>query len=184
MVEPEHEPTIAVEREFVGRRVRVQVERVRLDDGTETLRDMVYHPDSVVIVPLDDDGNVVMVRQYRKAAGRELLELPAGVMDPGDASPLEAARRELREETGLDADDLRALGNFFAAPGSLTECLYSYLARGLRVSPLPPDVDERIVVERVAFRDALRMAREGTLNDAKTLASLLLAEPYAEGGEG
>ena len=106
------------------------------------------------------------------------------MVDPGDASPLEAARRELREETGLDADDLRALGNFFAAPGSLTECLYSYLARGLRVSPLPPDVDERIVVERVAFRDALRMAREGTLNDAKTLASLLLAEPYVEGGEG
>ena len=138
MAEPEHEPTIAIEREFVGRRVRVQVERVRLDDGTETLRDMVYHPDSVVIVPLDDDGNLVMVRQYRKAAGRELLELPAGVMDPGDASPLEAARRELREETGLDADDLLALGNFFAAPGSLTERLYSYLARGLRVSPLPP----------------------------------------------
>ncbi len=173
----EPERTVAVERELVGRRVTLRVERVVLQDGTETLRDIVQHPSSVVIVPLEDDGNVVMVRQYRKAAGRELLEFPAGVMEE-DASPLEAARRELREETGLDATELIELGNFFAAPGSMTERLYSFLATGLFPNPLAPDEDERITLERMPFAEAVRLARAGELNDAKSLASLMLAAPH------
>ena len=173
----EPERTVAVERELVGRRVTLRVERVVLQDGTETLRDIVQHPSSVVIVPLENDGNVVMVRQYRKAAGRELLEFPAGVMEE-DASPLEAARRELREETGLDATELIELGNFFAAPGSMTERLYSFLATGLFPNPLAPDEDERITLERMPFAEAVRLARAGELNDAKSLASLMLAAPH------
>lgn len=176
----EPERTIAVESELVGRRVTLRVERVVLQDGKETVRDVVQHPNSVVIVPLDEDGKVVMVRQYRKAAGRELLELPAGVIE-GDASPLDAARRELREETGLDASELTELGSFFAAPGSMTELLHSYLATGLFSNPLDPDDDERITLERMPFAEAVRMARAGELNDAKTLASLMLAEPHATG---
>ena len=173
----EPERTVAVERELVGRRVTLRVERVVLQDGTETLRDIVQHPSSVVIVPLEEDGSVVMVRQYRKAAGRELLEFPAGVMEE-DASPLEAARRELREETGLDATELIELGNFFAAPGSMTERLYSFLATGLFPNPLAPDEDERITLERMPFAEAVRLARAGELNDAKSLASLMLAAPH------
>ena len=121
----EPERTVAVESELAGRRVTLRVERVVLEDGTETVRDVVQHPNSVVIVPLEDDGSVVMVRQYRKAAGRELLEFPAGMIE-GDASPVDAARRELREETGLDARELIELGSFFAAPGSLTERLHAF----------------------------------------------------------
>ena len=176
----EPERTVAIESELVGRRVTLRVERVVLEDGKETLRDIVQHPSSVVIVPLDDDGNVVMVRQYRKAAGRELLEFPAGVMED-DASPLAAARRELREETGLDASELVELGNFFAAPGSMTERLHSFLATGLFANPLAPDDDERITLERMPFAEAVRLARAGELNDAKTLASLLLAAPHVSG---
>ena len=201
------ERTVAVERELAGRRVTLRVERVVLQDGTETLRDVVQHPDSVVIVPLEDDGNVVMVRQYRKAAGRELLEFPAGMMESAaspdaspldadaspdasprdadaspDASPLDAARRELREETGLDATHLVELGNFFAAPGSMTERLHAFLATGLFPNPLAPDEDERITLERLPFAEAVRLARAGELNDAKTLASLLLAAPHVGGG--
>ena len=176
----EPERTIAVERELAGRRVTLRLERVVLEDGTETLRDVVQHPNSVVIVPLEDDGSVVMVRQYRKAAGRDLLEFPAGVMED-DASPLAAARRELREETGLDAANIIELGNFFAAPGSMTERLYSFLATGLFANPLAPDDDERITLERMPFAEAVRRARSGELNDAKTLASLLLAEPHIAG---
>ena len=176
----EPERTIAVERELVGKRVTLRVERVVLQDGTETLRDIVQHPSSVVIVPLEDDGNVVMVRQYRKAAGRELLEFPAGVMEE-DATPLDAARRELREETGLDATELVEIGNFFAAPGSMTERLHSFLATGLFANPLSPDEDERITLERLPFAEVVRMARAGELNDAKSLASLLLAAPHVTG---
>ncbi len=176
----EPERTVAVESELAGRRVTLRVERVVLQDGTETIRDIVQHPSSVVIVPLESDGIVVMVRQYRKAAGRELLEFPAGMIDD-DASPLDAARRELREETGLDATELVELGNFFPAPGSMTEQLFSFLATGLFASPLAPDDDERITLERMPFAEAVRLARAGELNDAKTLASLLLAGPHVDG---
>ena len=169
------ETTVALEGEFIGRRITVRLERVRLDDGTETLRDVVRHPNAVVIVPLDVNGQVVMVRQFRKAADETLLELPAGVMDD-DASPLDAARRELREETGLDAEHLQQLGDFYAAPGTMTERLYSFLATGLYERPLPADSDERITVERIPWEQALQMARAGEIHDAKTLASFLMAE--------
>ena len=174
----EREPTIAVEAELTGNRVALRVERVRLDDGTEALRDVVAHPNSVVIVPVDANGDVVLVRQYRKAAERELLELPAGVLNEGETSPLDAARRELREETGLDAERIIPLGDFFAAPGSMSEQLFSFLATGLFPNPLPADEDERIEVERVPFMQLVSMARLGELHDAKTLASLLLAQPH------
>ena len=172
--------TIAVERELAGQRTTLRVERLRLPDGTETLRDTLYHPRSVAVLPLEESGDVVMVRQYRKAAGSELLELPAGVLE-SDESPLDGARRELREETGLDAEELTQVGNFFPSPGSTTERLYAFMARGLFTSPLAPDDDERISVVRVSFVEAVQMARAGTLNDAKTIASLLLVAPYAQG---
>ncbi len=171
--------TISVESELVGRRTTLRVERLLLLDGTETLRDTLYHPNSVAILPLENNGDVVMVRQYRKAAGTELLELPAGVIE-NDEPPLDAARRELREETGLDAEELTAVGNFFPSPGSTTERLYAFMARGLFPSPLAPDADERVSIERVPFAEAVRMARAGTLNDAKTIAALLLVSPYVE----
>jgi len=171
---------LAVQGQLVGRRTTLRVERLVLPDGTETVRDTLYHPDSVAILPLEDNGDIVMVRQYRSAAGRELLELPAGVIE-GDEPPIEAARRELREETGLDATELVALGSFFASPGSMTERLHAFLATGLFANPLAPDDDERITLERVPFTEAVLMARAGELNDAKTLASLLLAAPHVTG---
>ena len=175
MAEPE--VTIGIEREHHGKRITVRLERIRLADGTETLRDIVLHPDAVVIVPVDDNGNVLFVRQYRKAPGKELVELPAGVMDPGE-QPLESAIRELREETGYTASEMVPLGSFYSAPGTMTECLHSFLARGLVHDPLPADEDERIVLERIPYETALSQAHDGKFQDAKSLASLFLAAPH------
>ena len=118
-----------------------------------------------------------MVRQFRKAADLVLLELPAGVIDDDD-SILEAARRELREETGLDAGKLVLLGEFFAAPGTLTEKLYAYYATDLYSSPLPPDEDERISLERIPYTRLMEMVDAGEVIDGKTLASLLLVRKH------
>ena len=155
MAEPEI--TIGTERVFTGKRFSVRVDRVRLADGSESTRDIVEAPNAVVVVAVDDEGHVLMVRQYRKAPERELLELPAGVIDPGE-TPFESAQRELREEVGMAAGRLTELGSFFAAPGGLTECVYAFLATELRADPLPPDEDERIEVERAPFRDLMERA--------------------------
>ena len=171
------EPTIRVLNEYKGTRVNVRQEVILLDDGTESVRDVIYHPNSVVIVPIDEGQNIVMVRQFRKAADLVLLELPAGVIDDDD-SILEAARRELREETGLDAGKLVLLGEFFAAPGTLTEKLYAYYATDLYSSPLPPDEDERISLERIPYKRLMEMVDAGEVIDGKTLASLLLVRKH------
>ena len=173
MAEPEE--TVSSERVFAGKRFGVRVVRVRLADGTETVREIVESPDTVVIVAVDDQQNLLLVRQYRKAIERELLELPAGIIE-GDDQPLESAQRELREETGFAAAELTELGSFYAGPGSLTDRIYAFLGTGLVHDPLDPDEDERIELARMSFREAVEMARAGDFHDAKTIASLLLAE--------
>ena len=173
MAEPE--TTVSSERVFEGKRLSVRVDRVRLADGTETVREVAEHPNAVVIVAVDDDQNLLLVRQYRFAVGQELLELPAGLIEDGDA-PVATAQRELREETGFSAGELTELGHFYAAPGGMTECLYAFLGTGLTHDPLDADDDERIELVRMGFREALDMARTGGFHDAKTIASLLLAE--------
>ncbi|MCH8848893.1 MAG: NUDIX hydrolase [Chloroflexi bacterium] len=173
MAEPE--TTVSSERVFEGRRLSVRVDRVRLADGTETVREVAEHPNAVVIVAVDDDQNLLLVRQYRFAVGQELLELPAGLIEDGDA-PVATAQRELREETGFSAGELTELGHFYAAPGGMTECLYAFLGTRLTHDPLDADDDERIELVRMGFREAVEMARAGGFHDAKTIASLLLAE--------
>ena len=171
----ESEVTVSSERMFTGRRIAVRIDHIRLADGTDTTREIVDHPDSVVVVAVDKDQNVLLVRQYRKAIERELLELPAGVIE-GDDAPLASAQRELREETGFAAGELTELGSFYSGPGSFTECLHAFLGTGLTHDPLDPDADERIELVRMGFREAVEMARAGGFHDAKTIASLLLAE--------
>ena len=166
---------------YEGNRISVRLEHVRLSDGTESIRDIVDHPDAVVILAMDDGGDVLFVRQYRKAPEKELLELPAGVMEAGE-DPLESAQRELREETGYAAGEMVALGSFYSAPGTMTELLYSFLATKLTYDPLPADEDERIELERMPFDDAVKSARDGVFQDSKTLASLFLAQPVVAKG--
>ena len=177
MAEP-HRVLTSAER-YRGRRIRVRQDTVAIAglEGVHT-REIVETPDAVVIVPIDADGNVLMVEQYRNAVGRVLLELPAGGMESGE-TPRECAQRELQEETGHSAASWTSLGAFYTIPGIASELMHAFLAADLTEDPLPADEDEDVQARLVPWDEALRMARGGELVDGKSIAALLLAEPLA-----
>lgn len=164
---------------YPGRAFTIRRDTLRLPDGRETRFDIVEHIGSVVIVPLDAAGGLLFVRQYRHAAGQEMLELPAGTLDEGE-SPDDCARREVREETGMAAGKLEPMGGFYLAPGYSTEYMHVYLATALVDDPLEADADEFLSVERVPVSAALEMCARGDFPDAKTLAALLLVRARLE----
>ena len=159
---------------YPGRVFTIRRDQVRLPDGRTTKLDIVEHHGSVVLIPIDDAGNLLFVRQYRHAAGADILELPAGTLDEGEQPELCAAR-ELREETGFAARKIESLGGFYLAPGYSTEYMYVYLATGLYHNPLQADENEFLQVETIPLADALQMSTTGSLPDAKSLAALWLA---------
>lgn len=162
-----------------GRTFRIRRDFLKTPDGRETHFEIVEHGGSVIIIPVDDDGNILFVRQYRHATGKYLLELPAGTRD-GD-EPFEAcAAREIREETGLAAGRLIQIGEFYLAPGYSTEFMGIFLATDLKHDPLEADADEFLSVEKYPIKQALEMAERGDMPDAKSLAALLLARPHLE----
>lgn len=156
---------------FRGRVITVRRDTVELD-GRERAWDVVAHPGAVVVLAVDGD-ELLFVRQYRYAAGEELLELVAGTCEPGE-DPAATAERELQEEAGFRAGRLTKLGEFYSAPGFCTEKLHLFLAEDLTPSRLPMDDDEQITLVRLSLEEALRMALAGELRDAKTLAGVLL----------
>lgn len=160
-----------------GRAFLIRRDTLRTPDGGKTNFDIIEHGGSVVVVPIDKDGNLLFVRQYRHAAGMDLLELPAGTLEKGE-DPAVCAAREIREETGFAADRIEKIGDFYLAPGYSTEFMHVYLARELRYDPLEADADEFLSVEKLPFVEANQMAERGEMLDAKSLAALLLAKPY------
>ena len=151
--------------------------RVTLPDGHEGTYDLVAHVGSVTILPVDQEGFIHFVKQYRIGAERVLLELPAGTLNPGE-DPLDCAKREIREETGMGSEDFIPLGDMYLAPGYATEHMYLYLARNLFPSEALGDEDEFIQTEKIAVKKAYEMAAANQINDSKTLAALLLARPH------
>ena len=168
---------ISSEPLFQGRAFKIRRDHMKTPDGRETRFDIVEHGGSVIIVPLDSEGNLLFVRQYRHAAGKDLLELPAGTRE-GDEPFEECAAREIREETGMQAGSLKKIGEFYLAPGYSTEFMGVFLASDLKHAPLDADEDEFLSVEKIAVSQALEMAERGEMPDAKSLAALLLARPY------
>ena len=158
---------------FRGRVFDVRREQVRMPDGQTVRLDIVSHNGAVTLVPMDADGQIWFIRQYRHPAACDLLELPAGVIEDEEA-PEAAAAREIREEIGMAADKLVKLGNFFLAPGYSTEYMHVFLATGLSPDPLPKDDDEFLTVEKVTVDQAFQMAVCGQIQDAKTIAALFL----------
>jgi ADP-ribose pyrophosphatase len=165
------------EKIFEGRVFTIRRDSLRTPDNRITKFDIVEHHGSVVILPIDNDGNLLLVRQYRHAAMDNLLELPAGTLDP-EEDPAHCAAREVREETGMGAGKLKELGKFYLAPGYSTELMTVFLATELRVDPLDPDEDEFLEVEKIPLAEALSLAESGQMPDAKTLAALLMARPH------
>ena len=162
-----------------GRAFKVRRDYLKTPNGRETKLEIIEHGGSVVLIPLDDDGNLLFVRQYRHAAGADLLELPAGTRDENE--PFEkCAAREIREETGMEAGKLQKVGEFYLAPGYSTELMAVFLATDLKHNPLEADEDEFLQVEKIPLKKAIEMAEGGDIPDAKSLAALLLAKPYLE----
>jgi ADP-ribose pyrophosphatase len=174
MTASQPEPTVETQTLFEGKVVKLRVDKVRLPNGRLATREIVEHSQAVCIVPVDGQGNVLLVHQYRKPAEVELLEAPAGGMDDGE-TPEEAALRELQEEIGFTAGTLRLLSSTWVAPGWCTEFMHSYLATDLKPARMAPDDDENISVVPVPLDRIPELIDNGEILDLKSVASLLLA---------
>jgi ADP-ribose pyrophosphatase len=156
-----------------GRVVHLMIEDVTLPNGHVMPLEIVRHPGAAAVVPLDEHGNVTLIRQYRHAVGGYLWEVPAGKLDPGEA-PATCAARELAEEVGLEASTLEPIGSVVTCPGFCDEVIHLFLATQLRKVPMQREVDEVIEsVSAVPLRAAIEMIRSGEIRDSKTIAALV-----------
>lgn len=171
--------TIHQETIYRGKAFNVRRDEVRFPGLPSFQLDIVEHAGAVAIVPVDADGRILFVSQYRHAIGKELLEVPAGTLDENE-QPEACALREIREETGFATRNLIKLGEFHLAPGYSTEYMYVYLATELHAAPLQGDEDEFITLVPIPVEKAFEMALSGELVDGKTLAALLLARPLLQ----
>jgi ADP-ribose pyrophosphatase len=162
---------------YRGRALSVRRDRVLLAGGQPTTIEVVVHAGAVTLVPMDDDGNLWFVRQYRHSVGTMLLELPAGTLEEGELPEL-CAVRECREEIGMAPAHLEHIGECFLAPGYSTEYMHFYLATGLTAAPLSADSDEDISIQRVRPEEVPDLIASGDLRDAKSLAALYLAQAW------
>lgn len=157
---------------YAGRIVTLRLKYLPQPDGSRRLREIVEHAPGAAVVAVDDGGNVLLVRQARPAVGMALLELPAGLVDPGE-EPIDCARRELEEETGFHAHDVQPLVSFYSSPGFCTELLHVFVARDLVATRQAHDDEEEIEVVHLPMDEALEKVLIGETSDAKTVTGLL-----------
>ncbi|MBE7058358.1 MAG: NUDIX hydrolase [Ruminococcaceae bacterium] len=157
---------------FKGRVFTVEVSKVELPDGQTSTREIIRHNGGAAIVALDDERNIFLVRQFRIATGQEMLEIPAGKLEAGE-DPLVCAKRELEEETGMQAGEIKHLFSMYATPGYCGERLHIYFADNLKSGQIHRDEEEFLHVIKVPFDEAYKMVMEGKFQDAKTIAGIL-----------
>jgi len=166
------EKTLSSQQIYDGRALKLRVETVKKPNGKTTTREIVEHSDCVAVVVLDSKNNAILVRQFRKAVGKILLEIPAGGIDPGE-QPIDCVRRELQEEIGYLPNKIDKLGGFYAAPGYCSEYLHLYLATHLIPSQLEAEDTEDIEVVRAPLSRIPELIASGEICDAKSVAGLL-----------
>jgi len=168
-------------RIYEGRVINLRVDTVVLQNDETSKREIVEHHGAVAIVPLYDDGTVVLVRQFRLAAGKPMLEIPAGSVEPGEPVD-DTAHRELAEEVHLSATEMRKLYQSFVAPGYSTELIHTYLARGLSAKTLKGDDDEFLDIIRLPLEEAIAKIDSGEIEDAKSISGLLYVSRLLQKG--
>ena len=174
------EKTISSRLIYDGRAVKLRVDTVRMPGGRETSREIVEHGACVAIIAVDADDNVLLVNQFRKPVEKELLEIPAGGIEPGEDA-VATVCRELREETGYLPRKVERLGGFYSTPGYCTEYLYLYLASDLVPSSLDAEDTEDIELVRVPISQIPGLITSGSICDAKSIAGLLIFLKYRKG---
>ena len=171
------EKKIGGQEVYHGRIVNVRMDDVSLPGGGTAKREVVEHPGGVVILPLDEEMQIITVTQYRYALGRPMTELPAGKLERFEqADPAAAALRELREEIGAIPGSFISMGAIHSSPGIFTETLHLYLARDLQFVDPDPDEDELLQIERIPFNVMVQRIMDGEITDAKTVAAVLKAK--------
>ena len=171
------EKTLSSQLIYEGRSVKIRIDTVQMPSGRETTREIVEHSDCIAVIALDADDNVLLVKQFRKPVEKELLEIPAGGINP-DENPEAAVRRELREEVGYLPQKIKKLGGFYSAPGYCTEYLHLYLATVLVPSRLFAEDTEEISLVRVPVAQIPDLIASGRICDAKSIAGLLIYLEY------
>jgi ADP-ribose pyrophosphatase len=171
MLKPEK--TLSTQQIYKGRAVNIRVDTVEKASGTKTTREVVEHSDCVAVVALDEQGNILLVRQFRHAVDRFLLEIPAGGIDPGE-EPIDAVRRELQEEIGYFPREIDKSGSFYATPGYGTEYLHCFVATDLVPARLVAEDTDDIELVRVSPAEIPQLITSGEICDAKSIAALLM----------
>ena len=169
------EKQLSFDYKFKGRIINLRVDEALLPNGATATREVVEHNGGICVVPITENGEVLMVEQYRYPYGEVILEIPAGKRD-GNEEPLEGGKRELREETGAVAENYTFLGELYPTPGYCGEVIYMYLATGLSFGETDPDEDEFLNVKKIPLEKAVDMIMKGEIKDAKTQTAILKVE--------
>jgi len=173
------EKTMKTENVYKGKMLNLRIDTVELPDKKYSKREIVEHPGSVAIVPITEDNEIILVRQYRKAVESNLLEIPAGKLEVNE-EPKETAIRELKEETGIKAKKLEYITEFYTSPGFSNEKMYLFLAMDLSMDVLEPADDEYIEITKVKIDKLANMIKKGEILDSKTMIGIYMAMEHLE----
>jgi ADP-ribose pyrophosphatase len=173
------EKTLSTEVIFEGRAVRLRIDTIETVDGRQSTREIVEHDECVTVIPVDEEGNILLVKQFRRPTGKDLLEIPAGGIDPGEDAEA-AVIREMQEETGYRPQKLERLGGFYSSPGFCTEYLHLYLATDLVPGRLYAEDTEAIELVRMPPDEITELVISGQIEDAKTIAGLVYYREYCQ----